>query len=174
MDFFNNANQKSNSNKNHFNANQNNGFNANVNRNNDYTENQNVNKREIKDDEVTSVLRLLLIKHNRTQLKNAISETKTVMGTKEIKHFQPIIKDLIKNLKAEFDYNNKELNQQLGLSQTTKNRLTMYDFKEERINVLTLNKIINKIDEIINTHADVLSHFDDDFLLTASKVERLK
>lgn len=137
----------------------------------------NVQKEVLKKDEsvnVTQLVRLLLIRHNFNDLKQAFENSPTILGTKEMKRFQPIVIDLIRNLKSALDLNNKEITSKLGLSQTSIKRFTHLEFIDERIKVSTLNTLIRKVDSILIENQNVLKDFDDDFMFTIDNIHKLK
>lgn len=123
---------------------------------------------------VTQLVRFLLIQHNFNELKQVFENSPTILGTKEMKRFQPIVIDLIRNLKSALDLNNKEITSKLGLSQTSIKRFTHIEFIDERIKVSTLNTLIKKVDAILTEHQNVLENFDDDFMFTIDNIYKLK
>ncbi|WP_145395663.1 hypothetical protein [Staphylococcus epidermidis] len=123
---------------------------------------------------VTQLGRFLLSQHNFNELKQAFENSPTILGTKEMKRFQPIVIDLIRNLKSALNLNNKEITSKLGLSQTSIKRFTHIEFIDERIKVSTLNTIINNVDTILTEHQNILEDFDDDFMFTIDNIHKLK
>lgn len=123
---------------------------------------------------VTRLVRFLLIQHNFNELKQAFENSPTILGTKEMKRFQPIVIDLIRNLKSALDLNNKEITSKLGLSQTSIKRFTHLEFIDERIKISTLNTIIKNVDTILTEHQNILEDFDDDFMFTIDNIYKLK
>ena len=91
-----------------------------------------------------------------------------------MKRFQPIVIDLIRNLKSALDLNNKEITSKLGLSQTSIKRFTHLEFIDERIKISTLNTIIKNVDTILTEHQNILEDFDDDFMFTIDNLYKLK
>lgn len=141
---------------------------------NNHTNNQKEVSKNNASVNVTQLVRFLLIQHNFTELKQAFENSPTILGTKEMKRFQPIVIDLIRNLKSALDLNNKEITSKLGLSQTSIKRFTHIEFIDERIKVSTLNTLIKKVDAILTEHQNVLEDFDDDFMFTIDNIYKLK
>lgn len=141
---------------------------------NNHTNNQKEVSKNNASVNVTQLVRFLLIQHNFNELKQAFENSPTILGTKEMKRFQPIVIDLIRNLKSALDLNNKEITSKLGLSQTSIKRFTHIEFIDERIKVSTLNTLIKKVDVILTEHQNILKDFDDDFMFTIDNIYKLK
>lgn len=141
---------------------------------NNHTNNQKEISKNNTSANVTQLVRFLLIQHNFNELKQAFENSPTILGTKEMKRFQPIVIDLIRNLKSALDLNNKEITSKLGLSQTSIKRFTHLEFIDERIKISTLNTIIKNVDTILTEHQNILGDFDDDFMFTIDNLYKLK
>ncbi|OFS33366.1 hypothetical protein HMPREF2956_06185 [Staphylococcus sp. HMSC055B03] len=141
---------------------------------NNHTNNQKEISKNNTSANVTQLVRFLLIQHNFNELKQAFENSPTILGTKEMKRFQPIVIDLIRNLKSALDLNNKEITSKLGLSQTSIKRFTHLEFIDERIKISTLNTIIKNVDTILTEHQNILEDFDDDFMFTIDNLYKLK
>ena len=129
---------------------------------------------DVNSKDITQIVRILLIQHNYNELKQTFKDSPTILGTKEMKRFQPVVIDLIRNLKSALDLNNKEITSKLGLSQTSIKRFTRIEFIDERIKVSTLNTLMQKVSDILDEHKNTLNQFDDNFMFTLDKIHKLK